>query len=243
MAQMKVEVFKIAICDDNQKICGELERIITAFLKKREIISEVEVFYSGEELICYLNDGERYDLVYLDIEFPSINGVEVGVLIREELHDETVHIAYISGNKEYAMELFQVRPIDFLVKPLQKTEIIKTLQKAIELTLKKDEAFYFKIGKSIKKVHAKEILYFSSSLKKIAIHMNQGIEVFYGKISELSMPTNDFVQVHKSYIVNWNYVKSLKYDMLEMMNGEKITISRHYRSQIHEKIKELDEVI
>ncbi len=109
---------KIAICDDINEMCVCIENKVEGILKNKSIGYEIDIFNSGEEL-CRMLDEIRYDLIFLDIEFPKMNGIETGRYIREVKKDNITQIAYVSAKREYAMELFQVRPIDFIVKPLK----------------------------------------------------------------------------------------------------------------------------
>lgn len=60
-------MLRIAICDDIVSICSELEDMILEFGQKNNQELTVEVFYRGEELLKYLNDGNSFDLIFLDI--------------------------------------------------------------------------------------------------------------------------------------------------------------------------------
>ncbi len=74
-------------------------------------------------------EGTNYDLLFLDIELPQINGVAVGRYIRETIKNEIIQIAYISSKQKYAMELFEMHPINYLVKPLTYEKIAKVIDK------------------------------------------------------------------------------------------------------------------
>lgn len=76
-------MFRIAICDDNGAVCSAIENIIDDFFKTETMHYEIDGFQSGEELLKELDDHEKYDLIYLDIELARLNGVEVGRYIRE----------------------------------------------------------------------------------------------------------------------------------------------------------------
>ncbi|MEL7568552.1 MAG: response regulator [Dehalobacterium sp.] len=80
---------------------------------------EIEVFFSGEKLYQFICEGACFDIVFLDIELPKISGIDIGKKIRDEMHDETTKIVYISGKDSYAMGLFDVRPLNFLIKPIK----------------------------------------------------------------------------------------------------------------------------
>ena len=87
---------------------------------------DIEVFYSGRDLIKYLQQGHLMDLLFLDIMLPDIDGVEIGSIIRM-MKCRTLQIAYISSDVGRTMELFAVRPMRFLVKPLGRMELVSTI--------------------------------------------------------------------------------------------------------------------
>ena len=72
-----------------------------------------------------------FDLIFLDIELKKKSGLDVSNYIRNELGNESVQIAYISAKTGYAMDLFEFRPINFLVKPLEYSKVVITIFCAI----------------------------------------------------------------------------------------------------------------
>ena len=72
-------MYRIAICDDEKSTCAEIESYILMYSKLRFIRNEIEVFYSGEAFCEYVKQGNFFDLLFLDIELPAINGIEVGM--------------------------------------------------------------------------------------------------------------------------------------------------------------------
>lgn len=229
-------MFYIAVCDDNGAVCSEIENIIDDFFKTERIHYEIDSFLSGEELRKELDHHVKYDLIYLDIELPELNGVEIGRYIREKLLDDDTQIAFISAKASYAMELFQIRPIHFLVKPFTPRQVIGVLEKAMELQGRQTKIFIYKMGKSENRISYKEIMYFSSGAKKIIIHKKNGEDYFYGKLSDLNLPRTDFIQIHKSFIINKQYVTRFRFDSVLLSNGEELPISRVYRKSVRENL-------
>ena len=135
---------KIAICDDEDYICVQLEEMLIELLKERGIASDIDVFTSGESL-CMELERQEYDFIFLDIELPKQNGIEVGRIIREKFLNELVQIAYISANEIYAMELFEIRPIHFLIKPLQKEVIAKLMDRYLLIKQYDMQVYCYKI--------------------------------------------------------------------------------------------------
>lgn len=107
-------MFKIAACDDEQAVLVELEQIIEKVCKEIFMDIYVETFSSGTALWHEIkHNGGRYDLIFLDIEMEDMNGIQLSKLIRDDLRDQMTDITFISGKKDYAMELFQVRQPNF----------------------------------------------------------------------------------------------------------------------------------
>lgn len=84
-----------------------------------------------------------------------------------------------------------------------------------------------------------DILYFQSEGRKINIVMKDGIETFYGKLSAMEEKVPEFfLRIHKSYLVNQNYVKEFTYEWVKMINGDILNISKANRAKVRRKILE-----
>lgn len=229
-------MFKVAICDDNKTICIEIKKEVEEFFATQNLKYEIDLFFTGEELITSLKEQEKYDLIFLDIELDAINGIMVGHYIREELLDDYTQIAFISAKTSYALELFQIRPIHFLVKPIAKELVFRIIEKTLELQGRQTNFLYYKSERAEKRVPYKDILYLSSEGKKIIIHMRYGDDYFYGKLSEINVPAMDFMCIHKSFIVNRHYVVQFKFDKVLLTNSQELPISRTYRKEVRKQL-------
>lgn len=231
-------MLRVAICDDKKVICSQLEDMLSEIGKNINQEIETEVYYSGEDLCNYLYKGNRYDLVFLDIELYEINGVEVGKRIRNELNDELTQIVYISGNESYAMELFEIRPLNFLIKPFNKEKIESVILKSLKLLDKKNNFFEYKNSNVTFYVLIKDILYFESHGRKVNIVLKSETKSFYGKLSTVEEQINnqDFIMIHKSYLINLNHCIEYTYEYVKMSNQEVLTISQNNRKSVREKL-------
>lgn len=229
-------MFRVAICDDQEIICTFIEGTILNYSENTLVEIEVEVFYSGETLCEFIEKEHGFDLIILDIELKCISGIEVGRKIREEMQDEITKILYISGVQGYAMDLFETRPFNFLIKPLEEEMIIKYLEKAIQLTEKEKKFFEFGTGRVFYKLPYEEILYFESEDKKIRVIAKNDIYEYYGKLSDIekSISNKEFLLIHKSYIVNYLYVSEARYERLRLTNGRELPISQPYRKAVRD---------
>lgn len=231
---------RIAICDDEKEISGFLEEHVAKYIRECGRECEIEVFYDGEAL-CQDMQINEYDLVFLDIELPDITGVDIGRFIREELCNEVVQIAYISAKKQYAMKLFEYRPINFLVKPLKYEDIAKIIDKYFRVTEYNDVLFTYKKKYELYKVKLSDILYLQSQGRTVTIVTMQGTDTFYGSLEKIysDMKCKKFIFIHKSYVVNYAYITSFEMDSVTLTTGEKLPISQARRKAVNEMLLKL----
>lgn len=229
-------MFKIAICDDDKALCMQLKVMLNEIIENPD--AEIFVFYTGEELCDLLTDGKRFDIIFLDIELCKINGVEVGRKIRNELNDETTQIIYISSKDSYAMELFDVRPLNFLLKPIKKEKIESVLKTAKNIMVNTNQYYEYKIGNVNFNILTSDILYFESNGRKVKIILKDDEKEYYGKLSEVEekLKNSDFFFIHKSYFINFNHVIEYAYEYVKMSNNEILAISQNNRKAVREKL-------
>lgn len=229
-------MINIAICDDDITVCSELEFFILEFQKQTNTSLTVEIFYSGEELIDYIINYCKFDLIFLDIELGNINGVKVGQFIRSKLEDFITKLVYISSKSQYDRQLFDVQPLHFLEKPIKKEKVIQDIQLTIKILGKENNIFSFKNGKEIYNIPIKDILYFESLNKKNRIVCLNNIYYYYGKIHLImeKVSNNKFIQPHRSYVVNYQHIILMKSNEMKMVNGDIIPISQGKRSEIRQ---------
>lgn len=111
-------MIKVAICDDDIQFIYKLEQSIFRFAEMKRIKVDVDGYTSGAEFIQKLQQSERYDLLFLDIELGDSSGIIVGNWIRSQIQYESMQIVFVSAKEMYAMQLFDLRPMNFLVKPI-----------------------------------------------------------------------------------------------------------------------------
>lgn len=229
-------MLKIAICDDEKVICETVKKTMAALDEREQLNIETTIFESGEKLCDHLKGGASFDLIFLDIELGSMSGVEIGKVIREEQKDNLTQIVYISAKQGYAMDLFQNRPLDFLVKPLDEKKIEKAIRKTMELCGIAEEVFSFKVGTIVRKIPMKDILYFESRIRKLHMVTVDGEIEFYGSITTIleKLEKYHFIQIHNSIVVNYRHVMAYHYKELTMINHEKLAISQSRRKYIRE---------
>jgi len=232
---------RLAICDDEQNICFELENILAEILNSLKIKYEVEIHFSGKELCKKIELGVNYDLIFLDVKFANdeISGVEVGTQIRNFYEQDTVAIVFISWEMKHSMKLFDIRPFNFLIKPLEYDKIKQVVETYIKLHSLRASDFVYKIRHDIFRVNIKDIIYVESIHRKLILHLSDGRKhTFYGTLKEAyqeQLHKFDFLFIHASYTVNYDYISSFKHDSV-ILSYENISlpISRQKKREVKE---------
>ncbi|MDE7311231.1 MAG: GHKL domain-containing protein [Eubacterium sp.] len=96
-----------------------------------------------------MKNREPFDLIFLDIVLDKMNGVEAGRIIREQMEDNTTQIIFISSKENYTLQLFKIRPFDFLVKPVHYEHIEQVMDAYIKLFDTKKIFLNIKLAKRI----------------------------------------------------------------------------------------------
>jgi DNA-binding LytR/AlgR family response regulator len=225
-------MIRVAVVDDDENICLLLAKELSKYeIKYRKVIN-VSTFNSGEAFIADFDDGTNYDLVLLDIELYELNGVDVGKHIR--INDQLCQIIYISSKSQYAMELFNVRPLNFLIKPIEEDKLFMCINEYFRI-FSDDTFFEFSSTNYHCFIPVNDIIYFESSGRKIIIHcINNRIYEYYGKMQVLynNPCLSRFTVIHKSFFVNLLRVILYTYETLTVTDGTVLTISKPNRKTV-----------
>lgn len=204
----------IAICDDNIHICSEIENILLKYQKINYLKFNIDVFSDGKNFIKHLDLGNKYQILFLDIEIGNITGVDIGKYIRQNLNNREIKIIYVSSFEKYAMELFDLKPTNFLIKPIDENKIKEVLEDTLYDIKIQLEKFTFNFKNDMFRIKLKDIVYFetiklSKNIKLITIDNEYIFRENLNKIQE-NLEKNNFIKINKSVLVNFNYIKVFK---------------------------------
>lgn len=229
----------MAICDDDSFFCYELEKKIMQLGEREKIKIHTDLFFDGESLWNCLREGTHYDLIFLDIEMEKMDGISVGRAVREQLQDEESAIVYISLMESYAIELFSVRPLDFLIKPITVKKLDRVWKLYCRLSDINQAKFHYKIHGNTNYIALNHILYFRVENRKITIHTEKGREIiFYGKMSEVenALVSYRFLRINRSELVNYHAIQQYQRSEVLLQSGEILPIVSSRRRDIERQM-------
>ena len=228
-------LIRIAIVDDENKICGNIETLIIQFSKDNFIDIETEVYFSGNELCAAIDNREYFDLILLDIEMDNGSGIKVGKYIRSELQDDSTQIVFVSGKTEYDRQLFEFHPLGFIEKPVFYDRLSQILNKYKKIYGDFSEIFSYKSDHNNHWIKMKDIMYFESQDRKIIImDSDKNVREFYGKMDNIyeQVRSKGFMMIHKSYIINYRYVCEFHSNEIIMSDDRALPVSKHRKKEV-----------
>lgn len=223
---------RIAICDDEKEVCEEVRKRLLSI----NPVYQIAIYYSGKEL---LQEKERFQIVFLDVHMDNLNGIETAEMLRERGTDEC--IIFLSGCGEYMAEAFKVKAFRFLNKPIEREAFLEAVLEA-EREIECIQKLTVHVAGDIFIINKKDIIYMEAFGDGTYIFLKKGemirttepLKYWFDMVG-----TEDFFQVHKSYIVAYSHVKGLRKTEVEMdFAKEMIPVSRRKRVSFKESLME-----
>jgi two-component system LytT family response regulator len=192
--------------------------------------------YNGKEALRMLNENQ-YDIIFLDINMPLISGVEL-----MELQPNRPLTIVTTAYTDFALSAYQNDAIDYLLKPISLEKFSKAVDKAKgyfmgykigKETDPKDRFLTCRLNGVINKIDLNEILYIDSIGNYMKVHTKKTKSpyVIYGTLAGIisDIGSQDFVQVHRSYIANVAMIKSINQNSITLVDSVEIPVGRKYK--------------
>ncbi|MGN1153731.1 MAG: LytR/AlgR family response regulator transcription factor [Candidatus Gastranaerophilaceae bacterium] len=233
-------MIRIAVVDDDKKICEQIKKLLLEYQFKYECDFKVDTFLSCEELYQKLHTLGNYHLIFLDIEFPEMNGIDLSKQIRNKLDDIKTQIIFVSAVPNYAMSLFSVQPFDFLVKPITEKVLFPCLSKFIKYYGERNRFFTYTLENTKHKIPIGDIIYIKSERKFLNIHTVNGRIMCYHKFNDAinNELHDDFVVIKRGLAVNIYHIINADFDSVVMSNHEELTISDSRKTEVRERLSD-----
>ena len=220
---------KIAVCDDEEKVRNIIMTELNASFPDDEIIC----FSTGEDVLKAV-EGDSYipDIILLDIMMPRVSGMDVARRLRD-ISDDVV-IIFITGEKQYVFDAFDVRAFHFLVKPFSNEKMVSVIKDAKEeiakATLKPQKKYVMLNSRgSHIRLCVSDIIFAEVYGPRIIVHTRSEEIEYYGHLSELhKLAGDDFFRTHRGYLVNLRFVKKYDAGKCYMSKGEALISKQNY---------------
>lgn len=227
-------MYKIAICDDSRECLLSLFEMTKGILQEEDILHDVVTYTDGKKLISDIRHGKKYSLLLLDVMMGSINGIELASVLRD-LNDNTA-IVFVSFNRGMAIYGYEVSATRFIEKPVKKEKLKEAVLHCYRL-FQKERRILLPTKKGDCGFLMSHIIYAEAWDRGTRIVSKQGIEDTTIKISDLEelFSKEQFVMIHRAYMVNLAYVKYVRANEVELQTGELLPVSRLRMNEVKQK--------
>ena len=224
---------KITICDDSIKDLLKIDKLLSKYktlYPDRDF--EPEKFSDPSRLYRKISDGNLTDIYILDMLMPGRTGIDLGRQIRMYGYESV--IIYITSSDDHALDAYGVHAVRYLLKPIDENSLFEALDYAFSYTKTKTEPLYLiKTKEGILHRPYSKIEYIENAGRKQAVHLVDGEVLkslfirksFEEEIQQVAEKKN-FLQIHKSFLINLDYVKQLTPDNVLMESGIWLPVSK-----------------
>ena len=225
-------MYRIAICDDESFLKDDIEECIEEVMKYNDF--EIRYFESGIKLLGDIEAGTYYDIIFVDIVMSGMDGKETVKKIQDGTVCENSIIIFLTSIMDDISEIVKLRPFAYIYKDRADSEIKKNLMKAMEY-IKKDRFIELVSERRNIKLRASEIMYVQAKYGELSIYTPKAeykTRTYSLKEMEELLLENQFIKCNRGCIVNYNHIKRIEPERLELYNGEIIKISRNCKKNI-----------
>ena len=229
----------IAICDDDIDEIKLISSLIDRYQIQYNNNIFIDTYTSPDSLLANYTHAGKYNILFLDVEMPGMNGLELADRIRR-LPDKQVKIVFVSNYPEYMQDSFNVQAFHYIKKPLTFERFSDLLERIIsEYEDNNSSKFVFKHEDHSELINMSDILYIETIKGRrdyIKIVTIDGEYEGKGSLSEYeeSLASESFIAPHRSILVNLNHVKLIYKNELVLDDDSHVPLSRRREKEIRE---------
>ncbi|MBE6858525.1 MAG: response regulator transcription factor [Ruminococcus sp.] len=222
-------MIKIAVVDDEKMMLEKICRIID------EQFIEEKIIRSFDKSVNFFNDPDKYnfDLVFLDIDMPELNGFDLAENLK--LIKPSITVIFVSRFEYLVFKSFMFSPFRFIRKDFLENETKKAITDYLILLRKNTNMFHIITSDFERDIPISDIMYFESFKHDIYVHSTNGrYKLKRNRDNEASIKAlancfelSGFIRVHKSYLVNYNYIHVINRNSVILKNNFSIYINPH----------------
>ncbi len=218
-------------------------RLMESYVAKTPFLSLKGSFTSGTAAYSFLQ-GNPVDLLFCDIQMPNLSGMDLSRML-----PEGTRIIFTTAFSEYAVEGFKVRALDYLLKPISYDDFLSATVKAkeyFEVTepaevtgQRKIKSIFVKTEYRLQQIDLDKITYIEGLKDYVKIHLNDGstpvLSLMRLKNLEDTLPNEDFVRVHKSFIVRLTAIEAIERSHI-LIGQDRIPIGDSYKPRLYQAL-------
>ena len=219
---------RVVICDDIQKDIETIRTALDTYSKAHpEYYVEVDEYNAAIDVLNRMEKGETYDIALMDICMPGVSGTDAA----EEMlaQNPEISVIFLTTSAEYAVEAFAMNATHYLLKPFSQEQFDAALDRAIKKTEDRD-LLSLDCVNGVYRVRISEIVSIESQNHYLLIGLSSGetlkLRMKLSQMFEEIQKYPEFIKVGASYVINFDFVRSISGNNIEMQGGAKIPVPR-----------------
>lgn len=229
------DMLKIAICDDDMRELTRISSLLSQYQTESEPAFKYDAFSNALDLLEAMKRN-AYHVLLLDVLMPGLNGIEAAREIRG--FDDEIKIIFLTSSKEFAVESYAVDAHYYMLKPGTAQKLFPILDRIFLESRRAEDALQIKTASGFMRIPFGRIEFLEVFSKKLRFHLADGtVKEINGTLSDFEaglLCREEFIKVHRSYIVNMESILSLNAKELTTCAGQAVPISRLLYGQVRE---------
>lgn len=227
----EMTMFRVALCDDDKKFIEKLRRIVALFLKKKNILYQIDLYDSGKKFEGLGLEMAKYQVLFLDINMEQMRGIETAICFKGLCKEK--FLVLVTARTDCILEGYKMGAFRYVLKNDGglEGEICESLGAICDKMHSLSFIRTFQFKNYTKKIALERILYIESHLHELFFHVLENELAMYTMTETLNriekeLSMNDFVRIHQSYLVNLRFVAAIKSQFVILLDGTKLAIAK-----------------
>ena len=223
-------MLNFAICDEDKNkaevIKSQIEASYGGVMRR-----PIEIFDSGEAMLAAYSAG-RFDIVITEIVMTGMSGICAAKKIKKI--NENAVIIFYTHHGEYAIEGYKARAFRYILKSAPKSTFLHQIKAAVYECRSRNKSILITSQKETISVRVDELIYAEIFNRIVYLYTIRGSYSYYARLSQLEeeLQAYNFIRIHKSFLVNLEYVKSIGNNYLLLTTGQKLGLSKNYKTAV-----------
>lgn len=223
-------MLRIAIVEDNREDQVLLSEYIERYFKEEQPEQSYQTVLFDSALTFLSNYRAIYDMVFLDIQMPYLNGMDAAEKLRQV--DTEIPIVFVTNMAQYAVRGYDVNALGFVLKPISYYDFLLRMKKTMNvLTARQGREMVLSAKQGITRISTSDIYYVEVTGHSLHYHTKEEVLTVSGSISdaEEKLRSSEFLRCNNCYLVNPRAILNVSGYTITLVNREQLTISHPRR--------------
>lgn len=220
----------IAIVEDEGAASKTLQTILDTYARENGVTFRTKCFADALSFLTEYKTG--YDIVFMDIELPDLNGMDAAFKLRE--FDKQIIIIFVTNMAQYAVRGYEVDALYYIIKPINYQNTSYKLKRALSiLSANSGAEVVIRQANGLIRLSTHVLTYVEIISHKLIYHTEEKTYIAYGSLSDVEneLRLHHFFRCNSCYLVNARFIASISGFMVTLLNGEQLKISHPKKKQ------------